>query len=363
VVGARYQWGHLHYNDLQLGASIGGFFDDPYVDSQDLFNHYHYISGYAYHDWQILDSLMLEGGAAYEVIHEPQNEGGLPALTDEKTSAQLSPKVGIVWTPLEGTTIRGSFTRNLTGFEGGQSTRIEPTEVAGFNQVFRDLIPDSVIGQTSGSRNETYDLAFEQKFDTGTYLGIAGEVLYSKVHRLQGAYISNIDVQNFPYSQGLQEDVDYKEYSLIASADQLLGSQLSAGVRYQLTHSHLNNDYPEVLPITDPSLATGFNSTQTLQSTLHRVNLHANWNHPSGLFSSLEANWYKQSNAGFTVAEPGNDFWQFNVYAGYRFWHRRAELSAGILNLANQDYHLEPLTFYNEMAHERTLLVRLVLDF
>jgi outer membrane receptor protein involved in Fe transport len=93
------------------------------------------------------------------------------------------------------------------------------------------------------------------------------------------------------------------------------------------------------------------------------VNLHLNWNHPSGLFSSFEANWYRQSNSGFSVAEPGDDFWQFNIYAGYRFWHRRAELSAGILNLANQDYQLEPLNFYNEMARARTLMVRLVLNF
>ena len=366
IIGALYQWGRLHYYDNQNGATAGGIFDDPYVDSQDINNSFHYFSGYGYHTWQILDSLMLEGGVAYEANHEPASEGQIPALTDAKTSAQVSPKAGIVWTPLKGTTVRGAFTRNLTGFEGSQSTRIEPTEVAGFNQEFRDLISSSVVGETSGARNETYDVALEQKFDTGTYLGITGEILYSKLNRLQGVYLSDAS-QNFPYSQGLEQNLDYKEYSLIFSADQLVGKQWSLGADYKLTQSQLANIYPQVptasanLPI--PVTLNGVNPWQHLDSTFQELNLHVNWNHPSGLFSSFEANWYRQSNSGFSVAEPGNDFWQFNVYAGYRFCHRRAELTAGILNLANQDYQLEPLNFYNDMARERTLMIRLVLNF
>jgi hypothetical protein len=93
------------------------------------------------------------------------------------------------------------------------------------------------------------------------------------------------------------------------------------------------------------------------------VNLHANWNHPCGLFSVLEGNWYHQSNAGFSPAEPGDDFWQFNAYAGYRFWHRRAEATLGLLNITDQDYRLEPLNLHNEMAHSRTLLARLRIYF
>ena len=61
--------------------------------------------------------------------------------------------------------------------------------------------------------------------------------------------------------------------------------------------------------------------------------------------------------------EPGDDFWQFNASAGCRFWHRRAELSVGILNITGQDYELEPLNLYNEMARSRTYYVRLLLSF
>jgi outer membrane receptor protein involved in Fe transport len=101
-----------------------------------------------------------------------------------------------------------------------------------------------------------------------------------------------------------------------------------------------------------------------LDSLLHTVNLHANWNHPSGLFASLEGNWYHQDNfSGYAPAEPGDDFWQCNAYAGYRFWHRRAELTAGLLNLFDQNYQLAPLNLNNEMARSRTFLARFKLSF
>jgi len=46
---------------------------------------------------------------------------------------------------------------------------------------------------------------------------------------------------------------------------------------------------------------------------------------------------------------PDEDFWQFNVFAGYRFARRRAELLVGGLNLTGQDYRLNPVTLYAEL--------------
>jgi outer membrane receptor for ferric coprogen and ferric-rhodotorulic acid len=102
---------------------------------------------------------------------------------------------------------------------------------------------------------------------------------------------------------------------------------------------------------------------QNLDSVLQTVNLHANWNHPFGLFSRLEGNWYHQQNSGFSTAEPGDDFWQCNAFVGYRFWKRRAEFTVGLLNVFDQNYRLEPLNLYNEMARSRTFLARLKISF
>lgn len=103
----------------------------------------------------------------------------------------------------------------------------------------------------------------------------------------------------------------------------------------------------------------------------------------------MEANWFSQSNdtltavglvtakdgtvsgeqrvrafRSFTDSGPaGDDFWQFNLYAGYRFYRNQCELSCGLLNLTGQDYQLDPLNPYNELPRDRTLLVRAKFSF
>ena len=56
-------------------------------------------------------------------------------------------------------------------------------------------------------------------------------------------------------------------------------------------------------------------------------------------------------------------FAQFNVFAGYRFPRRRAELTVGLLNIADQDYRLNPLNLHADLARERTLTVNFKFNF
>jgi hypothetical protein len=153
------------------------------------------------------------------------------------------------------------------------------------------------------------------------------------------------------------------ERSLTFTADQLLGRQWTVGARYRVSKADANLSYTDVNPADLLAAEPPFQARQNLDSVLHTVNLHANWNHPSGLFSLLEANWYHQSNRGVDLAQPTDDFCQFNLYGGWRFWHRRAELSVGLLNVFDQNYSLEPLNLYNEMARTRTFLARLLISF
>jgi outer membrane receptor protein involved in Fe transport len=303
---------------------------------------------------------------SYDWLHQPDNVATTPFATQERTTTQFSPKAGLVYTPLENTVFRAAYTRSLSGLADGQSYRLEPTQVAGFNQAFRSLVPESVAGDTSGSRFDTVDVSVEQKFHTGTYLALSGEILYSKLDELAGNFVflssSPLDFSTFPL--GLPASLDYRERSLTFTADQLLGKQWATGARYRVSQANLNVNYGEIpnnIPA-DPNYPT-FAPRQNLESVLHTVNLHLNWNHPSGLFSILEGNWYHQNNSGFSPVEPGDDFWQINAYAGCRLFHRRAELSVGVLNLTDQNYRLEPLNLYNEMARSRTFLARLLVTF
>ena len=119
---------------------------------------------YAYHDWQILDSLKLSAGVSYDYLHQPAVVNTIPFNRTEKGTAQTSPKAGLIWSPLQNTTFRAAYTRSLSGFIDDSSVRLEPTEMDGFNQAFRSIIPDTVVGDTSGSRLDAVDASLEQKF-------------------------------------------------------------------------------------------------------------------------------------------------------------------------------------------------------
>jgi hypothetical protein len=51
--------------------------------------------------------------------------------------------------------VRGAYTRSLGGIYHDNSVRLEPTGVAGFNQAFRSLIPESVAGPVPATEFET----------------------------------------------------------------------------------------------------------------------------------------------------------------------------------------------------------------
>lgn len=133
----------------------------------------------------------------------------------------------------------------------------------------------------------------------------------------------------------------------------------SFGARYKLGDAKLGQQ-----AIGIPPTFSGINAiNQDNVAVLQQLDLSANFNHPSGFFSRFDALWSRQDNEGYSPDEPGDDFWQFNAYAGYRFLHRQAEVQVGLLNITRENYRLNPLTLYQELPRERTLSVLLQFHF
>ena len=84
---------------------------------------------------------------------------------------------------------------------------------------------------------------------------------------------------------------------------------------------------------------------------------------PSGFFARCELLWYHQDNSGYSPSLSGDDFFQENIFAGYRFPQQHGEISFGVLNLGDIDYHLNPLSTYSELPHGRVFVARLSLSF
>ncbi len=220
---------------------------------------------------------------------------------------------------------------------------IEPSEIAGFNQAYRTLLGEATV---PGTQFETEGIAAEHKFPTRTYVSLEGDLLNSTAN--QGF---NYEVAPFFVAPvGTQQDIDYKEKDLIFNVDQLLGDEFSAGMAYHLIAADVNYNTLGLVK-------------NTFQSTLHETSLFANYNLPCGFFSQFQANWWDQASKGFVPNEPGDSFWQFNLFAGYRFPKRHMEISVGVLNIGNQDYNLDPVTYYLEQAHTRTFVSSFKFNF
>jgi outer membrane receptor protein involved in Fe transport len=89
-----------------------------------------------------------------------------------------------------------------------------------------------------------------------------------------------------------------------------------------------------------------------MRAILHEAHLFALYNHSSGFFGEVDALWRSQSNERDLAAFPGDDFWQLNLFAGYRFLQRRAEARVGLLNVNDQDYRLHPLNLTAELPRD-----------
>jgi outer membrane receptor protein involved in Fe transport len=362
IMGLRFHDGEFHTRNLQTDPSVnvGQWFNGPPAN-QEFTTDFQRFSAYAYHHWSLLDSLLLIGGIAYDRLDFPENFRAPPVTGEQESMDQVSPKAGLVWTPLAGTILRGAYTRSLGGASLDQSLTIEPTQVAGLNQSFRSLRPESLGGSEAGTEFETMALSVEQRFKSNTYLTISAELLESERDGVLGVFDKDFFGVALPNTT--PRLLDYEEQSLGVSVDQLIARDFAVGARYRLTRAEIEESFPEVQPFDPTFLLGGFKAETELRATLHQVELHAIYNHPLGFFGKAQTIWNSQSNAGYEPSLEGDEFWHFNLYAGYRFLQRRGEITVGLLNIADQDYRLNPLTLYNEFPRERTFYCRLRLRF
>lgn len=316
------------------------------------------VSLYAYDFWQLGPSVQTVVGLSYDRLTYPNNSELPPLATGDRSSDRISPKVGVLVTPWSKGTFRANYTRSLGGVFFDNSIRLEPTLVGGLNQVLRSAIPESVSGLMAGTRFDTATVAFDQSLDPGIYCGVEADWIQSSGERETGALTnSGLLFPDTPTST-LQR-LKFWERSLSLYGTKLLGETFSVGARYRLSQATLSGQFPEI-PRGTPGLS---DLEQWNRSILHHLTLHANLHLQSGFFSEWDSDYYAQSNLGYSPDRPGDAFWQHNLFVGYRFPRRSAELRVGVLNLSGTQYRLNPLNLYSTLPRDRTLVVRLKLNF
>ena len=351
AIGGRWQSG-----DINSRAQLTRVFT---TTDQSLNTSLERGDAYAYYSWRIFHPLRFIAGLSYDHLRFPENTDLPPISAGETTKDLLSPKFGALLTPWYRGLFRATYTRSLGGLFFDNSVRLEPTQIAGFNQAFRSLIPESVAGLVPGSQFETAGVGFDQSFASGTWFGVEAEWLTSHGERKVGAFTNSTFLPIPDSLSSTRQSLDFRERDLSAYAAQLLGDWFSISARYRLSEGTINGRFPQI-----PDTAAGLSQLeQDQRAILHQLSFGANLNHPSGLFAQWESSWYRQHNSGYTPALADADFWQHNVFVGYRTPRRYAEIRLGLLNLSNTDYRLNPLNLHADLPRARTFVASLRFNF
>lgn len=360
VFGGRAQLGAFHSDNTAIGnnvlAPVTGYQVETFSRSEADFERF---TGYLYDHWQWTPNFLTVAGLSYDHVRYPRNHRFAPLASGEESLGQVSPKLGLVWTPRPDTTVRAAYSRSLGGVAFDQSFQLEPSQLAGFNQVFRSLIPESIASANSAAEFQLAALALERRFGSNTWAQLSGEWLNSEVDRTASGFLLNLPSTLLP-AISFRERLRYEERSLAASLQQLLDDEWSLGARYRVSYATLDTERPDFPTATFP--ATRFDPAST-SALLHQARLFVHFQHPSGFFSTVEALWHNQDNFHYSTDLKGNEFWQFNLYAGFRWPNRRAEVRLGLLNVTDQDYRLNPLNLAADLPRERTLAFTLKLNF
>ncbi len=352
IVGGRYQYGSVN-SDARITRDLSGVLTDQSVDGS-----LERGNIYAYGSWQIVEPLRLIAGVSYDRISFPENSDFAPLSEGETDRDLVAPKIGLEFTPWKRGLLRASYTRSLGGLYFDNSIRLEPTQIGGFNQAYRSLIPESVAGLVPGTEFETINIAFDQSFKRGTYFGLEAERLSSDGHRTVGVLTNSNPFILAPDSpSSTKQTLEFHESTFSAYAAQLLGESFSVGARYRISDVHYETHFPQIASGT-PGLR---NLSADEEALLHQLALTANFNHRSGAFAQWESLWLHQQNN--SAAFRDDDFWQHNFFVGYRFPRRYAEVRLGILNLTDTDYRLNPLNLHTSLPRERTFVTSLRLSF
>jgi Tfp pilus assembly protein PilF len=351
IAGGRWQGGEFKYSDFLTNSPIpvllppvGESFSEPFQR----------LNGYSYLTVEPVEKLSLTGGLAYDDMEYPSNFRSLPQSAGKTWRQQLEPKAALVWSPLKQVTLRGIYSRSLGGVSLDESYQLEPTELAGFVQTFRSVIPESVVGSVSAEDVQLEGLALDLKFNHGTYAGLEAQNIDTSVRQTVGDLLLQDGIAPFTPSSTSQS-LHYDEQLFSANINQLLPDGFVAGLGYVLTHSELKTTYPQIPVSVYPS--------QDQSAYLHQIGAYLLFNHPSGLFAQFDVHGYLQENLGYTPAEPGDSFVQLDLQGGWRFFHRRAELLLGVLNLTGRNYSLNPLNVYSELPRSRVFNVQFSLEF
>ena len=238
---------------------------------------------------------------------------------------QLSPKIGAVWEVSDDTTIRLAAFKNLKRRLIANES-IEPSHVAGFNQLFDDF---------NGTKTRRVAFALDHKARPDIYSGI--ELSGRRLLVPQGSS---------------QESFDWREHEVNAYANLIVNSRLAATARYR--YERLRRP---------PDFATGFTSvdTRNIPITLTWRSSAATVLHATGTLVRQSGQFFDANGELFS----GKDgFFVADVGVTLRLPNRYGSLSIEARNLFDKRFRFEETNAASAtISRRRLVFARATLTF
>jgi hypothetical protein len=244
----------------------------------------------------------------------------LPVGQIDENFTLLNPKFGLMWSPDNATTFRAALFRASSIARNATQT-IEPTQVAGFNQFF-----DDVLGTISWRSGIGIDHKFSNKFSTG--------LEFSK---------RNLDV--------VQYEALYRSEQIgRAYFNFMPNDQFSLGLEY--FYEKINQAGLAGLGIFNTNAYSNlglFNSVET-----HRIPLTVNFFDTSGFSIKIKNSFVHQSGVfqnlnAQNTSDGVSDFFVSDLNLSYRIPNRHGMISVGVNNLFNNKFNYQN-TDYNDVT-------------
>ncbi len=324
----------------------GGFsgktdLDSPFgsVSGDDAF-----ANGYAYARIRALDSLEITAGLSAAHVNAPtglippRDSFMVPAEL-QYSSTRVNPKLGVAWYARTRTTLRAAAYDSL-GSSLGRLQTLEPTQVAGFNQLF---------DEPGGTRSRSYGGGVDQAFGRHLYAGL------SYLHRKLDIPEASCDSPDqfsgcigFPVTR-----IDQKSSRNDIAAAYLnapLGKRWAAGLDYSLQRQDF--DFTRIWINTG-----GFENYVRTQKLRPQVRFFL----PGGFFAAVIGTRYDQV-AHWTddLTLPGqftetSKFWTADAQVGYRFPQRYGSLILEGQNITDREFSFFDRSIQDTVIPARTI--------
>jgi Tfp pilus assembly protein PilF len=329
-----------HIGSVQLVTGLGYVEVNEHFRLEQVDVRTESANAYVYAQWQPSRyAVSLEAGLAAEWFKSRSS-----AAANDIDRNRLSPKIGLVWSPRTGTTLRAAaFSSVRRPFVRSQT--IEPTQVVGFNQFFTGF--EQFYGDLEGTVSRRVGVAVDQAFSSSAFAGAEVASRHLDVPSL------NLD-QDFTWRETTAHVYLYRAYApgLIRWLSGSWQAALSAEGEYERVER--------------PQIFSGSEGIVELKTT--RAPIGVRLFNSKGTTVRLSTTYVRQEGAfsvdvGLPVTEKNDQAWITDISLEYRLPTRLGVIAIGVRNAFDNFIDLVEIDPLNPRVATRQLVfgaVRLV---